>query len=330
MDGARIGNEKLVYHMSSTADGGVPCKGINGTLDGRDPEKIKKRISKNKDRPPTISQGRWPANFVLVHCPECERVGTERVKGSRVPTLYPESRTTRDVYGRYDKRSQIQHADPDGTETITAWNCHENCPARRLGEQSGERKSGGSGNDKAKVQGNVYGTYAERKGGQLESSNGTASRFFFQADWNYEVAERLATSDPVFYCAKASKGERNAGLDETFPLGDPPESGRRSKPAEGRKRALGRPRRNHHPTVKPIRLNEWLATLLLPPETYSPRRIFVPFAGSGSEMIGAMLAGWEEIVGVEMSEEYCEIAKARLEWWREKSKYRQIGMALRG
>ena len=35
-------------------------------------------------------------------------------------------------------------------------------------------------------------------------------------------------------------------------------------------------------------------------------------------MIGAMLAGWEEIIGIEMDAEYCRIAEARLAYWNEK------------
>lgn len=38
----------------------------------------------------------------------------------------------------------------------------------------------------------------------------------------------------------------------------------------------------------------------------------VPFSGSGSEMIGAMEAGWDEIVGIEQDAVYCETAKNRL------------------
>jgi hypothetical protein len=41
----------------------------------------------------------------------------------------------------------------------------------------------------------------------------------------------------------------------------------------------------------------------LPPEEYAPRRILVPFSGVGSEMIGAALAGWEQIVGIEFDTE---------------------------
>lgn len=38
----------------------------------------------------------------------------------------------------------------------------------------------------------------------------------------------------------------------------------------------------------------------------------VPFSGAGSEMIGALLGGWDEVVGIEQSAEYVEIARARL------------------
>ncbi len=92
-----------------------------------------------------------------------------------------------------------------------------------------------------------------------------------------------------FYCAKASRRERGGG--------------------------------NNHPTVKPISLTKWLATLLLPPDSVKPRRLLVPFAGSGSEMIGAVEAGWDEVVGIENNKDYCEIAEARLNRFSTKSLY---------
>ncbi len=75
--------------------------------------------------------------------------------------------------------------------------------------------------------------------------------------------------------------------------------------------------RNHHPTVKPIALAEYLARLILPPKRADgkPRRLLVPFSGSGSEIIGALRAGWDEVVGIELSPEYAEIAEARIAHW---------------
>jgi len=70
------------------------------------------------------------------------------------------------------------------------------------------------------------------------------------------------------------------------------------------------PARNPHPTVKPTDLIEYLARLILPPARSTPRRLLVPFAGSGSEMIGALRAGWDEVVGVELV--YADLARERL------------------
>lgn len=81
--------------------------------------------------------------------------------------------------------------------------------------------------------------------------------------------------------------------------------------------------------VKPISLVKWLATLLLPPPEYSPRRILIPFAGVMSEAIGAMFAGWEEIVCIEMERKYCEIGGARMKFWSQYKSYEEAMNAAR-
>jgi hypothetical protein len=186
-----------------------------------------------------------------------------------------------------------------------------------LGEQSGERPTGGGVVRKA---GN-----AERPSGwketnrteaTWEASTGTAARFFYNADY---TLDKLEAADPLFYCAKAARRERDAGL-EAMPLkhtmfGDGGET------YDGISNSKN-PTRNPHPTLKPLKLTQHLATLLLPPSEYAPRRLFVPFSGAGSEMIGAMLAGWEVVQGVEMEAEYAEIARARLAHWSK----RQLGL----
>jgi site-specific DNA-methyltransferase (adenine-specific) len=62
-------------------------------------------------------------------------------------------------------------------------------------------------------------------------------------------------------------------------------------------------------------LTRYLSSLLLPSPSVAPPRLLVPFSGSGSEMIGGMQAGWDEIVGVEQDAHYCEIAELRLQYW---------------
>jgi site-specific DNA-methyltransferase (adenine-specific) len=84
-----------------------------------------------------------------------------------------------------------------------------------------------------------------------------------------------------------------------------------------KERQAGVSKRNDHPTMKPIDLVKQLATLLLPPERSDggPRQLLVPFSGSGSEMIGALLAGWDSVTGIEQSAEYTAITKERIDWW---------------
>ena len=74
-------------------------------------------------------------------------------------------------------------------------------------------------------------------------------------------------------------------------------------------------RKNHHPSVKPIGLSKYLATMLTLPNM-EDHSILVPFAGSGSEAIGALLAGWKDIVCVELKQDYADIAKERIDYWK--------------
>jgi site-specific DNA-methyltransferase (adenine-specific) len=117
-----------------------------------------------------------------------------------------------------------------------------------------------------------------------------------------------------FYCAKASKRDRDGGL-EGFALvksgvGDARQSGdfgeRLGPRADGseRKQVFGR---NHHPTVKPTALMRYLCRLITPPGG----TVLDPFMGSGSTGKAAMLEGFR-FVGIEREPEYLEIAAARI------------------
>lgn len=65
---------------------------------------------------------------------------------------------------------------------------------------------------------------------------------------------------------------------------------------------------NFHPTVKPLKLMEYLIKLITPPSG----TVLDPFAGSGSTGVAAFRLGFK-FIGIEMSEEYAEIARKRLE-----------------
>lgn len=105
------------------------------------------------------------------------------------------------------------------------------------------------------------------------------------------------TASRFFYCAKPSRVEREAGCAEL--------RARRFRIYGGRNL---KPRRNTHPTVKPIDLMRWLIRLACPPGGI----VVDPFAGSGSTGIAAIREG-RSFVGIEREPEYLEIARARLE-----------------
>ena len=129
-----------------------------------------------------------------------------------------------------------------------------------------------------------------------------------------ELDEQIIGASRFFYQAKAGVRERNAGLKGFDPemVGDG-----RQKSIDNAYQRGETMRHNTHTTIKPIGLTRHLATLLLPPEEYAPRRLLVPFAGTASEMIGAFQAGWECVIGIELEKEYVDIGRARLKYWLE-------------
>jgi len=134
-------------------------------------------------------------------------------------------------------------------------------------------------------------------------------------------AEILGEPSRFFYCAKVSKAERNAGCEDLPDCIKP--GGMRTANGDAEKGHSSFDKgfqdtvqKNGHLTVKPLALTRYLATLLLPPTSVIPRRLLVPFCGSGSEMIGGEQGGWDQIVGVEQNPHFCEIAERRLKYWR--------------
>ena len=181
-------------------------------------------------------------------------------------------------------------------------------PARRLDAQAGVLSITGKRSMKSQ-EADVLGTQwlSKNHKSQEYTDSGGASRFFFN------VESQLDESDPILYCAKTSKKERNAGLGDHQQISQ----GCYGKFAgDGRGRQTEhQPTQNPHPTVKPLVLCQWLATLLLPPDSYTPRRLLVPFSGVSSEMIGALQSGWDRVLGIEQELEYIRIAKARITYY---------------
>jgi site-specific DNA-methyltransferase (adenine-specific) len=112
-----------------------------------------------------------------------------------------------------------------------------------------------------------------------------------------------------FYVAKASKAEREAGLDG-MEVRQMDESRQEGNPGGDNPRNRGvHKRANHHPTVKPITLMRYLVRLVTPPGG----TVLDPFMGSGSTGCAAMLEAMQ-FIGIELSAEYIEIARRRIEF----------------
>jgi DNA modification methylase len=108
-----------------------------------------------------------------------------------------------------------------------------------------------------------------------------------------------------FYCAKASKADRDEGC-EGLPLRkEGTWGGEEDDLSDGKKKI--HPSRNHHPTVKPTALMRYLCRLVTPPGGV----VLDPFTGSGSTGKAATLEGFR-FIGIEREAEYVEIAKARI------------------
>jgi len=109
-----------------------------------------------------------------------------------------------------------------------------------------------------------------------------------------------------FYCAKAGKKERNAGLDGFDDRRQDEDDYERAGTTNPRNRSQAL-RKNHHPTVKPITLMRYLCRLVTPPSG----TVLDPFLGSGTTGIAATLEGFD-FIGIEQDAEYLAIAEARI------------------
>jgi hypothetical protein len=160
--------------------------------------------------------------------------------------------------------------------------------AEMLDEQSGYLGISRGGNSKAQ-QKDIYSKFKQPVDGKDPGygDSGGASRFF--------------------YVAKASKADRNAGLE-----GMPDKEVNRYSNCEQGNTAQQTPRKtivekNHHPTVKNTKLMEYLITLVTPPGG----TVLDPFMGSGSTGVAAKKLGFS-FVGIEKEQEYFDIARKRI------------------
>ncbi|KKM93531.1 hypothetical protein LCGC14_1207380, partial [marine sediment metagenome] len=217
------------------------------------------------------------ANLILSHSEGCVLRGAKRVKpsnGSGIVGNTTNSPKTRHSYGKYGEiqQSGFTHLDTDGYETTEDWDCEPDCAVRLLDEGSGELKSG---EKKLYHRQNVGpGSKGKTMSGGWQSETMTSLHKASQGG-----ASRFFKNFPparFIYSGKAGKKERGEG--------------------------------NTHPTVKPLKVLEYLCTLTRTP---AGGIVLDPFAGSGTTALAAIATDRPYIL-IEKEAEYVEIAKQRI------------------
>jgi site-specific DNA-methyltransferase (adenine-specific) len=120
-------------------------------------------------------------------------------------------------------------------------------------------------------------------------------------------ARRLDTGSAArfFYCAKASRADRNEGIGGS----DTPAVSTKATMRERETADWQERNGNPHPTVKPTDLMAYLCRLVTPPGGV----VLDPFMGSGSTGKAAMREGFQ-FIGIDMTPEYVAIAEARIKF----------------
>jgi DNA modification methylase len=154
--------------------------------------------------------------------------------------------------------------------------------AALLDEQSGVSKSG---TGEPSGSGGIWNPSTGKPAGPQHGDTGGASRFF--------------------YVAKASRSERNAGLDDRGGFAARELFGSDGSSLDGISHST--PTRNIHPTVKPVALMQYLIRLVTP----KGGTVLDPFMGSGTTAVAAIQEGvnW---IGCEREPEYVAIIEARI------------------
>jgi DNA modification methylase len=293
IDGCRVGTDDKLQKL-------VHQEGCNRVL--YDPEQ---RENGKKIEFVDAGEGRFPANIIL----EC--LCDEVIKGEKgEPYMYVDKEyNNKELQG--DR--QIDFLKGSKAEAPNNYNdkgdIHTNpmCPCYLMDEQSGISKP------KKERTG--------RKGGTNESdfSKAISADPDFIGRW---PGDNGGGASRFFYQAKVSKQERNMGLDnfeETTTGGKGHGLDRRCsncntsmlKPEDCKcenPNWITPPKKNSHPTVKPVSLMAYLCRLVTPPNGI----VLDPFMGSGSTGIAAQLEGFR-FCGMEMDKDYFKIAEARIE-----------------
>jgi DNA modification methylase len=145
--------------------------------------------------------------------------------------------------------------------------------------------------------------------GKRGKLNGGATNWGFDGHGQTVGYGDSGSAARFFYCAKASKTDRNEGLNDFAPKRDADRIATDGAGGENPRNRTNTAKVNHHPTVKPTTLMRYLIRLVTPPDG----TVLDPFTGSGSTGKAAILEGFK-FVGIEQDADYVRIAESRIKY----------------
>lgn len=168
----------------------------------------------------------------------------------------------------------------------------------------------------------IAGVMLDEMSGDIQNSKGAYSRKngtnqFFNKMGNgvtespNKIVDKGGASR-FFYCAKASKAERNGGLEGFEEKSIDIQQPHNSKELQERYEMKSK---NFHPTVKPLKLMQYLVRLVTPKGGVC----LDPFCGSGTTPMACVKEGFNYI-GIEREADYVKISEARIEWAKKQIK----------
>jgi site-specific DNA-methyltransferase (adenine-specific) len=141
-------------------------------------------------------------------------------------------------------------------------------------------------------------------GGESGFLGASMKRDSFEKDYGNDSGSAAR----FFYCAKASKSERNIGLEDVEPKRHADRNIDDGAGGDNPRNRTNTPKKNFHPTVKPIALMEYLVKLV----TKEGAIVLDPFMGSGTTGIACKNLN-RNFIGIELDPEYFKIAEKRIQ-----------------
>ena len=214
--------------------------------------------------------------------------------------------------GVYSSGEQIGYDKPDGRFAA-------NLIVQDDVLNDGVKRSKGKHTDSGSGSGGIWQESTGKPAGRTYGDEGSFSRFYDLDSWwksqIHKLPESVQKTFPFMIVAKASKTEKNKGLEHLPKKKSSSMPGRRNAEDMSNSKidhdVTGRfvtEKQNIHPTVKPIELMSYLITL----GSRENDVVVDPFVGSGTTCIAAKMLD-RKYIGIEKEKDYAIIAKTRVE-----------------